>query len=134
MKKLIFIILFGSCLNLSAQKVDQAVKDAMKPTTDSLKDAISKVQVPAGVVWEEVLIVPVTRAGNIDTITANGIYELSVTGNATAVRLIAFNNGVIRTTNPMAWQGVGSLTTSVINGRVIVSTTATGITYQRRKL
>jgi len=134
MKKLIFIILFGSCLNLSAQTVDNAVKQAMKPTTDSLKDAISKVQVPLGVVWEEVLIVPVTRAGNIDTLTTPGIYELSVTGNATAVRLVAFNNGTIRTSNPMAWSGIGTWSTSVVNGRVIISTTATGITYQRRKL
>jgi hypothetical protein len=86
------------------------------------------------VIWDEVLVYPVTRAGNIDTLTVAGIYEISVTGNATAVRLIAFNNGVIRTTNPMAWSGVGGLTTTVINGVVVISTTATGITYQRRKL
>lgn len=119
---------------MNAQTVDNAVKQTMKPTTDSLKEAISKVQVPANVIWEEVLIYPVTRSGNIDTLTAPGIYLLSVEGSASAVRYVHFNGSAIRTTNPMAWQGAGSWTVSVINGRVIVSTTATGITYKRRKL
>jgi hypothetical protein len=137
-KKLIAFILIFSCLTASAQTVDNAVKQTMKPTTDSLKDAISKVQIPAGVVWEEVLIVSVTRAGNVDTLTAPGIYELSVTGNATAVRYVAVSGSgttlSIRLSNPMAWAGVGSWAVTVVNGRVIVSTTAMGITYQRRKL
>jgi len=132
MKKLITILLIVCSLTTFGQ-VDNAVKQVMKPSIDSVKDAISKV-VPANVIWEEILILPVTRAGNIDTLTAPGIYELSVTGNATAVRLVAFNNGTIRTSNPMTWSGIGTWSTSVVNGRVIVSTTATGITYQRRKL
>jgi len=119
---------------MNAQTVDNAVKQTMKPTTDSLKDAISKVQIPAGVVWEEVLVFPVTRSGNMDTLTTPGIYVLSVEGSASAVRYVHFNGTAIRTTNPMAWSGQGSWSVSVINGRVIVSTTATGITYKRRKL
>ena len=133
MKKLITILLIVCSLTATAQ-VDNAVKQVVKPSIDSLKDAISKVQVPANVVWEEVLVFPVTRTGNIDTLTTPGIYVLSVEGSASAVRYVHFNGSSIRTTNPMAWSGAGSWAVSVINGRVIVSTTATGITYKRRKL
>jgi hypothetical protein len=106
----------------------------MKPSIDSVKEAISKIQIPANVIWEEILIVPVTKAGVMDTLTTPGIYVLSVEGSASAVRYVHFYNGAIRSTNPMAWSGAGSWSVSVINNRVIVSTTATGITYQRRKL
>lgn len=133
MTKLITVLLIFFSLTASAQ-VDMAVKQVMKPTTDSLKDAIEKIQIPANVIWEEILIAPVTRAGNVDTLTAPGIYVLSVEGSASAVRYVHFNGAAIRTTNPMAWSGAGSWSVSVINGRVIVSTTATGITYKRRKL
>lgn len=134
MRKLIFIILFGSSLTLSAQTVDNSVKQVMKPSIDSVKDAISKIQIPANVVWEEVLVFPVTRAGSIDTLTTPGIYVLSVEGPSRAVRYIHFFNGQLDISNPMPWKGPGSWTVSVTNGRVIVSTTATGITYKRRKL
>jgi len=130
MTKLLTILLIASSLTASAQ-VDNAVKQVMKPTTDSLKDAIAKA-VPAGVIWEEVVIS--SRTGNVDTLTAPGIYVLSVEGSASAVRYVHFNGSSIRTTNPMAWSGQGSWSVSVINGRVIVSTTATGIIYKRRKL
>lgn len=133
MKYLTIILLAFTSLTASAQ-VDNAVKQVMKPAIDSVKDAISKIQVPANVIWEEVLIYQVTRAGNVDTLTAPGIYVLSVEGSASAVRYVHFNGAAIRTTNPMAWSGAGSWSVSVINGRVIVSTTATGITYKRRKL
>lgn len=133
MKKIITVLLIVCSLTASAQ-VDNAVKQVMKPAIDSVKDAIGKIQIPANVIWEEILILPVTRAGNIDTLTANGIYVLSVEGSASAVRYVHFYNGVIRTVNPMAWSGAGTWSTSVINGKVIVSTTATGITYKRRKL
>ncbi len=132
MKKIITILLILSCLTASAQ-VDNAVKQVMKPSIDSVKDAIAKA-VPANVVWEEVLVYPVSRAGSIDTLSSPGIYVLSVEGSASAVRYVHFYNGVIRTTNPMAWSGAGSWSVSVINGKVIVSTTATGVTYKRRKL
>lgn len=133
MKKLIILLLILSSLTASAQ-VDNAVKQVMKPSIDSVKDAIGKIQIPANVIWEEILILPVARSGNIDTLTANGIYVLSVEGSASAVRYVHFYNGTIRSTNPMAWSGAGSWSVSVINGKVIVSTTATGITYKRRKL
>jgi len=126
------IILFFLSATASAQTVDNAVKQAMKPTTDSLKDAISKVQVPAGVIWEEVVVS--SRSGNVDTLTAPGIYVLSVEGTSSAVRYVHFFNGQIRTTNPMAWSGAGAWAVSVINGRAIVSVNATGVTYKRRKL
>jgi len=130
MKKLIIFILIFSGLTASAQ-VDNAVKQVMKPTTDSLRDAIAKA-VPDGVIWEELVVS--YRTGNVDTLTDPGIYVLSVEGSASAVRYVHFYGGKIRTTNPMAWSGAGSWSVSVINGRVIVSTTATGITYKRRKL
>jgi len=130
MKNLFFFILIISGLTASGQ-VDNAVKQVMKPTTDSLRDAIAKA-VPADVIWEEVVVS--SRTGNVDTLTDAGIYILSVEGSASAVRYVHFYGGKIRTTNPMAWSGAGSWSVSVINGRVIVSTTATGITYKRRKL
>lgn len=137
MTKLITILLIVSCLTGSAQ-VDNAVKQVMKPAIDSVKDAIAKVQVPANVIWEEVLSYNVTRAGNIDTLTAPGLYQLTVTGSATAVRIVAVSvtNGAvsIRTANPLAWSGTGTWSASVINGKVIISTTAAGLIYQRRKL
>lgn len=132
MKKIFVILLFVS--SAAFGQVDNAVKQVMKPSIDSVKDAISKIQIPPNVIWEEILILPVTRAGNIDTLTTPGIYVLSVEGSASAVRYIHFYKGVIRTTNPMAWSGAGTWTTSVINGQVIVSTTATNIIYQRQKL
>ena len=131
MRNLITILLIGSCLNLSAQTVDNAVKQVMKPTTDSLRDAIAK-SVPADVIWEELVVS--SRTGNVDTLTDPGIYVLSVEGSASAVRYVHFYGGKIRTANPMAWGGSGSWTVSVINGKVIVSITGTGITYKRRKL
>jgi len=130
MTKLLTILLIASSLTASAQ-VDNAVKQVMKPTTDSLRDAIAKA-VPADVIWEEVVVS--SRTGNVDTLTDSGIYVLSVEGSASAVRYVHYYGGKIRTTNPMAWSGQGSWSVSVINGRVIVSTTATGITYKRRKL
>jgi len=130
MKNLFFFILIISGLTASGQ-VDNAVKQVMKPTTDSLRDAIAKA-VPADVIWEEVVVS--SRTGNVDTLTDAGIYILSVEGSASAVRYVHFYGGKIRTANPMAWSGAGSWSVSVINGRVIVSTTATGITYKRRKL
>lgn len=131
MKRLITIILILSGLTASAQ-VDNAVKQVVKPSIDSLKDAISKVQVPAGVIWEEVVVS--SKSGNVDTLTAPGIYVLSVEGTSSAVRYVHFFNGQIRTTNPMAWSGAGAWAVSVINGRAIVSVNATGVTYKRRKL
>lgn len=131
MRKILTILLFGSCLTASAQTVDNAVKQAMKPTTDSLRDAIAK-SVPADVIWEELVVS--SRTGNVDTLTDPGIYVLSVEGSASAVRYVHFYGGKIRTTNPMAWSGAGSWSVSVINGRVIVSISGTGITYKRRKL
>lgn len=130
MKKLIFLLLISFSLTASAQ-VDEAVKQVMKPTTDSLRDAIAKA-VPADVIWEEV--VASSRTGNVDTLADPGIYVLSVEGSASAVRYVHFYGGKIRTTNPMAWSGQGSWSVSVINGRVIVSISGTGITYKRRKL
>lgn len=132
MKKIIILLLFVS--SAAFGQVDNAVKQVMKPAIDSVKDAISKIQIPANVIWEEVLVYHVTRAGSIDTLSAPGIYVLSVEGSASAVRYVHFYNGVIRSTNPMAWSGAGSWSVSVINGKVIVSTTATGVTYKRRKL
>ena len=131
MKRLITIILILSGLTASAQ-VDNAVKQVVKPSIDSLKDAISRVQVPSGVIWEEVVVS--SKSGNVDTLTAPGIYVLSVEGTSSAVRYVHFFNGQIRATNPMAWSGVGSWSVSAINGRAIVSVNATGVTYKRRKL
>ena len=138
MKKLIILLLFP--LMATSQTVDNSVKQVMKPSIDSLKDAISRIesQSISNVSWDTLYVVNVTRAGSLDTLTTPGMYQLTITGNATAVRLLAVSvtNNVwsIRTVNPMAWSGLGALTTSVVNNRVIISTTATGIIYQRQRL
>ena len=138
MKKLIILLLFP--LMATSQTVDNSVKQVMKPSIDSLKDAISRIesQSISNVSWDTLYVVNVTRAGSLDTLTTPGMYQLTITGNATAVRLLAVSvtNNVwsIRTVNPMTWSGLGTLTTSVVNNRVIISTTATGIIYQRQKL
>ncbi len=137
MRKLIILLLFP--LMAKSQTVDNAVKQIMKPQIDSVKDAIAAIQTtPSNVYWDTVYVVNVTRAGALDTLTTAGVYQLTVSGSATAVRILAVSvSGTtvsVRTTNPLAWSGVGTLTTSVVNGRVIISTTATGIIYQRQKL
>ena len=136
MKKLIFIILFGSCLNLSAQTVDQAVKQIVRAEITPLMARIDSLNVSQE--YDTVLVVSVGKAGNIDTITATGIYKLTIEGNASAVRLIYVSrsaSGVlsIRTANPLTWSGAGTWSTSVVNNRVIVSTTASNIIYKREK-
>lgn len=138
MKKLLTLILFFSFFTASAQ-VDNAVRQVMKPSIDSLKDAISRVQVSGNVTWDTVYVVNSTRSGNLDTLTAPGMYQLTVTGNISLVRIVNVflsSTGVysIRTSNPMTLSGTGTFTTSVINNRVIISTTATNIIYQRQKL
>lgn len=139
MKKIIILLLFP--FMAKSQSVDNAVKQVMKPSIDSLKEAISKVQTQqtGNITWDTVYVVNATRAGNLDTLTAEGMYKLSVTGAISCVRLVYVaksSTGVysIRTANPMALSGTGTFNTSVINNRVIISTTATGIIYQREKL
>lgn len=124
---------------MSAQTVDNSVKQVMKPSIDSLKDAISKIQTPDNISWDTLYVVNATNGGNLDTLTATGIYQLTVTGGISAVRIVYVaksSTGVysIRTANPMALSGTGTFTTSVINNRVIISSTATNIIYQRQKL
>ena len=138
MKKLLTLILIASCLSASAQ-VDNAVKQVMKPSIDSLKDAISKIQTTDNIVWDTLYVVNSVRGGNLDTLNAPGIYQLTVTGGISLVRIVQVSRSAtgvysIRTANPMALAGTGTFTTSVINNRVIISSTATNIIYQRQKL
>lgn len=140
MRKLILCSLITLCSwAVNAQTVDNAVRGIMNPQIDSIKASISSIQTAtSNVYWDTVYVVSVTRASAIDTLTAPGIYELSVTGSVTAVRyvMVSASNGIvsIRTANPLAWSGIGAWSTSVVNNRVIVSTTATNIIYQRKKL
>jgi len=137
MKKLIILLLFP--FMAKSQTVDNAVKQIMKPQIDSVKASIAAIPTtPSNVYWDTVYVVNVTRAGVLDTLTTAGVYQLTVSGSATAVRVLAVSvSGTtvsIRTTNPMAWSGVGTWTTSVVNNRVIISTTGTGLIYKREKL
>jgi len=137
MKKLIILLLFP--IMAQSQTVDNAVKYVMKPQIDSINAAIAAIQTtPSNVYWDTVYVVNVTRAGVLDTLTTAGVYQLTISGSATAVRVLAVSvSGAtvsVRTSNPLAWSGAGALTTSVVNNRVIISTTATGIIYQRQKL
>ena len=138
MKKLLTLILFFSCFAASAQ-VDNAVRQVMKPSIDSLKNAISKIQTPDNVSWDTLYVVNAANGGNLDTLNTPGIYQLTVTGGISLVRIVQVSRSAtgvysIRTANPMALAGTGTFTTSVINNRVIISTTATNIIYQRQKL
>jgi hypothetical protein len=112
----------------------------MKPQIDSIKASISVIPTtPSNVYWDTLYIVNVVRGGNIDTLSAPGIYQLTVTGSLSGVRVIYVAKSAtgvysIRTANPLTLSGTGTFTTSVVNNQVIVSTTATNIIYQRQKL
>jgi hypothetical protein len=139
MRKLL-IILFLIPLAAQSQTVDNAVKQIMKPQIDSIKASISVIPTtPSNVYWDTLYIVNVVRGGNIDTLSAPGIYQLTVTGSLSGVRVVYVAKSAtgaysIRTANPLTLSGTGTFTTSVVNNQVIVSTTATNIIYQRQKL
>lgn len=138
MKKLIILLLFP--IMAKSQTVDNAVKAIMKPQIDSVKASIAAIQItPSNVYWDTLYVVNVTRGGNIDTLSSPGIYQLTVTGNISLVRVVYVAKSAtgvysIRTANPLSLSGTGTFSTSVVNNQVIVSTTATGIIYQRQKL
>ena len=119
------------------EAVDARAKNVVSAEVPPLvKSEVGKVL--GEIVFDTVLIKSISRAGNIDTINTPGIYTLSVTGGASAVRIIYVSKSAagvwsIRTSNPLTWSGTGTWTTSVTNGRVIVSTTANNIVYQREK-
>lgn len=131
-----YLILFLLSPFAASAQVDAAVKAIVKTEVAPLYAKIDSLN-NGGVQYDTVIVCEVSKPGSIDTLDQPGIYKLTVTGNASAVRLLYVSKtttGVsIRTSNPMAWSGVGTWTTSVINGRVIVSTTATNIIYKREK-
>ena len=134
MKKLLTIFLLIPFAAFS--QVDNAVKQIVKAELAPIAAKIDSINMSQE--YDTVMVVSVSKAGNIDTLTAPGIYKLTVEGAASAVRLIYISRSAagmlsIRTANPLAWSGAGTWSTSVINGRVIVSTTATGIIYKREK-
>jgi len=138
MRKLLTIFLITLCYAVQGQDVNKAVDDRVKPLV--LPIVQSEVAARIGeIVFDTVVIKSISRAGNIDTLTAPGIYQLSVTGSASAVRIVYVSRSAngsysIRTGNPLAWSGAGTWATSIINNRVIVSTTNTSLTYQREKI
>lgn len=138
MKKLIILLLFP--IMAKSQTVDNAVKAIMKPQIDSVKASIAAIPTtPSNVYWDTIYVVNVTRSGNVDTLKDAGHYQISVSGALSGERIVYVaksSTGAysIRTANPLSWSGTGTLTTSVINNRVIVSTTASNIIYQRQKL
>lgn len=141
MRKLILCSLITLCSwAVNAQTVDNAIKAIMKPQIDSVKASIAAIPTtPSNVYWDTLYVVNVVRGGNIDTLSSPGIYQLTVTGNMSLVRVVYVAKSAtgvysIRTANPLALSGTGTFTTSVVNNQVIVSTTATGIIYQRQKL
>lgn len=139
MKKILFILTLSVLTSvINGQDVNKAVDDRVKPlvTTEVTKQVGEQI----GQIEFDTLVVKTIRtAGNIDTLTTPGIYQLSVTGTASAVRFVVVNrnsngNYSIRTSNPLAWSGSGTWATSVVNNRVIVSTTNNNIIYQREKI
>lgn len=134
MKKLLTLLLFIPFATFA--QVDNAVKQIVKAEIAPLSAKLDSLNISQE--YDTVLVVSVSKAGNIDTLTTTGIYKLTVEGAASAVRLIYVSRSSagtlsIRTANPLAWSGVGTWATAVINNRVIVSTTATGIIYKREK-
>lgn len=139
MKKLLIILLVTLSLSKGVNaQVNEAVDQRVKPIVVS--EVKKEVETSLGqIAWDTVYVKQITRAGNIDTLTAPGIYQLSVTGGASAVRIVyvsrsAAGTYAIRTSNPLAWSGTGTWSTAVSNGRVIVSTTNNNILYQRIKI
>ncbi len=122
--------------------VNGQVTEAVDGRIDAKVPALVKSEVESNlkmIEFDTLYIKSISKTGNIDTLLSPGIYQLSVTGSASAVRFLYVsrnNAGVysIRTSNPLAWSGTGTWTTGVVNGRVIVSTTATNIVYQRMKI
>lgn len=141
MKSIFLAVIILVCFNGFGQ-VNEAVDTRAKNIVATEVPPLVKVEVSkvlGEVVFDTIYIKQITRGGNIDTLTTPGIYQLSVTGSASAVRIIYVSKnsaGVysIRTSNPLAWSGTGTFTTAVTGGRVIVSTTNTSLTYQREKL
>ncbi len=140
MKKLLTILLcipFATFAQVDgAGKVEAAIRQIVWAETGPLSRKIDSINMSQE--YDTVLVVSVSKAGNIDTLTAPGIYKLTIEGNASAVRLIYVSrsaSGVLstRTANPLAWSGAGTWSTAVVNNRVVVSTTATGIIYKREK-
>ena len=134
MKKLLTIFLLIPFAAFS--QVDNAVKQIVKAELAPIAAKIDSINMSQE--YDTVMVVSVSKAGNIDTLTAPGIYKLTVEGAASAVRLIYISRSAagmlsIRTANPLAWSGAGTWSTAVVNGRVVVSTTATGIIYKREK-
>ena len=128
----IFLLIPFAAFSQVDAAVKQIVRTELAPITAKL-DSLNTADA-----YDTVLVIIVSKSGNVDTITATGIYKLTVEGTASAVRLIYVSRssaGVlsIRTANPLAWSGAGTWTTSVINNRVVVSTTASGIIYKREK-
>ena len=116
--------------------MDNAVKQIVKAELAPIAAKIDSINMSQE--YDTVMVVSVSKAGNIDTLTAPGIYKLTVEGAASVVRLIYVSRSSagtlsIRTANPLAWSGAGTWSTAVVNNRVIVSTTATGIIYKREK-
>ncbi len=134
MKKLLTILL---CIPFAAfAQVDNAVKQVVRAEIAPINARLDSLNMSQE--YDTVLVVSVSKVGNIDTLTATGIYKLTVEGSASAVRLIYVSrsaSGVlsIRTANPLTWSGAGTWSTSVVNNRVIVSTTASNIIYKREK-
>ena len=134
MRKILTILLFLPFAAVA--QVDAAVKQIVRTEIAPLSAKLDSLNTADD--YDTVLVVSVSKAGNIDTLAVPGIYKLTVEGTASAVRLIYVSRssaGVlsIRTANPLAWSGAGTWTTSVINNRVVVSTTASGIIYKREK-
>ena len=134
MRKILTILLF---LPFAAfAQVDAAVKQIVRTELAPITAKLDSLNTADD--YDTVLVVSVSKAGNIDTITAPGIYKLTVEGAASAVRLIYVSRSAagvlsIRTANPLAWSGAGTWSTAVVNNRVIISTTATNIIYKREK-
>lgn len=134
MNKLLTLLLFIPFAAFA--QVDNAVKQVVRAEIAPINARLDSLNMSQE--YDTVLVVSVSKVGNIDTLTATGIYKLTVEGSASAVRLIYVSRGSagvlsIRTANPLAWSGAGTWSTSVVNNRVIVSTTATGIIYKREK-
>ena len=134
MKKLLTLLLFIPFATFA--QVDNAVKQIVRTELAPITAKLDSLNTADD--YDTVLVVSVSKAGNIDTLAVPGIYKLTVEGTASAVRLIYVSRSAtgvlsIRTANPLAWSGAGTWSTAVVNNRVIVSTTATGIIYKREK-
>lgn len=135
MKKFFFylcIIISNFCNSQVTEAVDSRI---ITISPSLIKSEVNKFL--AEIIYDTVFVKSVSTPGNIDTISVQGTYILSVEGSASLLKTLYVgksSSGIIsiRQSNQLAWSGSGALTVSVTNNLVVVSTTGKDFIYKRK--